>query len=89
MLNKIEFRGNEAVLYAVVLETDGVPQGSYMYKTHATAAQKFEEMAKHLGPTNGLIMYAVDLSWTVLSEMDSTHKSWDEYKQGRDSRNLL
>jgi len=88
MLNKIEFKGNEAILYAVVLEVDGVPGGSYMYKTLQTATQKYEEMTKLLGPTHGLILYTVDLTWTVLDETTPAHIDWHEYKQQRDTRNM-
>lgn len=84
MLNKIEFKGNEHIMYAVVLEDDGVPQGSYMYKNHDTATRKFEEMKNVLGPTHGLILYVVDLTWTVLSEIQPAHVSWDDYKTRRD-----
>lgn len=81
MLNKIEFKGGEPALYAVVVEQDGVPQGSYVYKNYRTAERKFNEMAVHVGPRTGLVLYSVDLNWTVMREIPQQHDPYGEFKK--------
>jgi len=83
MLNKVEFKGNEPMLYAVVVERDGVPQGSYVYKSLQTATQKFEDMARTVSKHHSLLLYSVSLNWVVLTETEQAHNAWDDYKNRR------
>jgi hypothetical protein len=83
MLNKVEFKGGEPMLYAVVVEHDGVPQGSYVYKNLQTATQRFEDMARIASAHHSLLLYSVNLTWVVLSEMEQDHDTWDDYKNRR------
>lgn len=83
MLNKVEFKGGEPMLYAVVVEHNGIPQGSYVYKNLQTATQKFEDMARIAGDHHTLMLYSVKLDWVVLSEMTQNHNPWDDYKNRR------
>ena len=83
MLNKIEFKGGEPMLYAVVVEHDGVPQGSYVYKSLQTATQKFEDMTRIASDHHSLLLYCVNLTWVVLAETEQAHNAWDDYKNRR------
>jgi hypothetical protein len=83
MLNKIELKGNEPVLYAVVVENNGVPQGSYLYKNLQTATQKFEDMARTVSEHHSLVLYTVTLTWVPLTEMEPSHDLWGDYKNRR------
>lgn len=81
MLNKIEFKGGEPALYAVVVEQDGVPAGSYVYKNWRTADRKFDEMLPNIGPNTGLVLYSVELLWTVMREVPPEHEPYSEFKK--------
>lgn len=84
MLNKIEFKGGEPNLYAVVVEQDGVPQGSYIYKNYRTAERKFDEMVPLLNRNTSLVLYSVDLNWTVMREVPQEHDPYDDFKKRLD-----
>ncbi len=83
MLNKIEFKGLEPMLYAVVVEHDGVPQGSYVYKNLQTATKRFEDMSRIASDHHSLLLYSVKMDWVVLSETTQAHDAWDDYKNRR------
>lgn len=85
MLNKIELKGGEPHLYAVVVEQDGIPQGSYVYKNWTTADRKFDVMLPNIGRENSLILYSVELLWTPMREIPQLHDPYADFKKRADS----